>query len=160
MRMTVELDRSKHKAESVSCRMEETRANFHQLQAKAANKDFLIITIVDLLLSQIEETHGKNSKASDAVDRERQERPSSYFVQKLRQTTVKPSKLRGCGLMGSKGGTLDFNLELLCSYIEAEGRRRRSDNYHSEENFNDTMQEDSLKVSYAIFTLPERIIIV
>merc|ERR1719266_3133564 len=57
VRTTEQLERSKNRAESISCRLEETRANFHQLEAKAANKDFLIITIIDMLLTQIEETH-------------------------------------------------------------------------------------------------------
>ena len=147
IRTTEQLERSKNRAESISCRLEETRANFHQLEAKAGNKDFLIMTIVDLLLTQIEEVHHhRNSKSFDVGDRQKQERSSSYFVQRLRQTTVTPSKLRGCGLLGGKGGTLDFNLELLCSYIESEGRRRRSDNYYSEGKHTDTMQEDHSKV--------------
>ena len=147
IRTTEQLERSKNRAESISCRLEETRANFHQLEAKAANKDFLIITIVDLLLTQIEEAHNRNLKSFDVGDGQKQERSSSYFVQRLRQTTVTPSKLRGCGLLGGKGATLDFNLELLCSYIESEGRRRRSDNYYSEGKHTGTMQEDNSKVS-------------
>ena len=147
IRTTEQLERSKNRGESISCRLEETRANFHQLEAKAANKDFLIITIVDLLLTQIEETHNRNSKSFDVGDRQNQERSPSYYVQRLRQTTVRPSKLRGCGVLGGKGGTLDFNLELLCSYIEAEGRRRRSDNCYNEGKHTDTMQEGISKVS-------------
>ena len=144
IRTTEQLERSKNRAESISCRLEETRANFHQLEAKAANKDFLIITIIDMLLTQIEEAHCKN--ALNSTEPQSSERSASYFVQRLRQTTVRPSKLRGCGVLGGKGGTIDFNLELLCSYIESEGRRRRRENYCDEGKNPVEMPEDKSKV--------------
>jgi hypothetical protein len=148
IRTTEQLERSKNRAESISCRLEETRANFHQLEAKAANKDFLIITIIDMLLTQIEETHCRNAKGSfDAVETQTPDKSASYFVQRLRQTTVRPSKLRGCGVLSGKGGTIDFNLELLCSYIESEGRRRRRENYCDEGKHPEAMQEDKSKVN-------------
>ena len=148
IRTTEQLERSKNRCESISCRLEETRANFHQLEAKAANKDFLIITIIDLLLTQIEDTHCRNKKPFEVGDTQPQipEKSASYFVQRLRQTTVRPSKLRGCGVLGGKGGTIDFNLELLCSYIESEGRRRRRENCSDEAKYQETMQEDKSKV--------------
>ena len=148
IRTAEQFERSKSRAESISCRMEETRASLHQLEAKAANKDFLIRTMVDLLLCQIEETQSRNFKSADKDDFQNQDRSPSYFVHRLRQTTVRPSKLRGCGLSGGKGGTLDFNLELLCSYIESEGRRRRNDKYGSEPS--KTMQENTAKVNISL----------
>ena len=62
---------------------------------------------------------------------------------------MRPSKLRGCGVIGGKngGGTIDFNLEVLCSYIENEGRRRRKENDCDEEKYLESMQEDKAKVS-------------
>jgi len=154
VRTTEQLERSKNRAESISCRLEETRANFHQLEAKASSKDFLIITIIDLLLTQIEETACRHSKTFDAGDSKAPEKSASYFVQRLRQTTVRPSKLRGCGVLGGKGGNIDFNLEVLCSYIESEGRRRRRESYSDEGKYVETMQEDkSKKTSDAIFSL-------
>ena len=149
IRTAEQFERSKSRAESISCRMEETRANLHQLEAKAANKDFLIRTMVDMFLSQIEETQGSNSKSVYKEDCQKQDRPSSYFVHRLRQTTVRPSKLRGCGLSGGKAGNLDFNLEVLCSYIESEGRRRRNDKYGSQPT--KTMQENTAKVTIFIY---------
>ena len=153
IRTTEQLERSKNRAESISCRLDETRANFHQLEAKAANNDFLIITIIDMLLTQIEDTPcSKNSKGNsfDAVDIQTPEKSASYFVQRLRQTTVRPSKLRGCGALGGKGGTIDFNLELLCSYIESEGRRRRRENFCDEGKYPEAMQEDKSKVNTVV----------
>ena len=142
VRTTEQMERSKNRAESIACRLEETRANFHQLEAKAAGKDFLIITIVDLLLTQIEEHTCKQTRELDSGDSKAPEKSASYFVQRLRQTTVKPSKLR----LGGKGGNIDFNLELLCSYIESEGRRRRRESYCDEEKYSEILQEENSKV--------------
>ena len=52
-------------------------------------------------------------------------------------------------MIGGKngGGTIDFNLEVLCSYIESEGRRRRKENHGDEEKYIESMQEDKIKVS-------------
>ena len=148
LRTTEQLERSKNRADSITCRLEETRANFQQLESKAANKDFLIITIIDLLLSQIEETHSGKKLIENGENTATAEKSASYFVKKLRQTTVRPSKLRGCGVLGGKhgGGTIDFNLEVLCSYIESEGRRRRKENYSDEEKYLEAIQEDKTKV--------------
>ena len=51
-------------------------------------------------------------------------------------------------MLGGKngGGTIDFNLEVLCSYIESEGRRRRRENYSDEEKYLEAIQEDKTKV--------------
>jgi hypothetical protein len=161
VRITEQLERSKNRTEAISCRLDESRANFRQLEAKAANKDFLIITIIDMLLTQIEETHcNRNSKTVDSVGMpiSSPDKSASYFVQKLRQTTVRPSKLRGCGLIAGKGGGdhIDFNLEILCCYIESEGRRRRRENYCDDGRLyaETPMQEDkSKKASNAMFSL-------
>ena len=122
IRTTEQLERSKNRTEAISCRLDENRANFRQLESKAANKDFLIITIIDMLLTQIEETHCNISSKpvdSSGMPISSPDKSASYFVQKLRQTTVRPSKLRGCGLIAGKGGGdhIDFNLEVLCCYI-------------------------------------------
>ena len=153
IRITEQLERSKNRTEAISCRLDESRANFRQLEAKAANKDFLIITIIDMLLTQIEETHcNRNSKPVDSCGMpiSSPDKSASYFVQKLRQTTVRPSKLRGCGLIAGKGGGdhIDFNLEVLCCYIESEGRRRRRENYCDDGRLyaETPMQEDKSKV--------------
>jgi len=156
LRTTEQLERSKNRADSITCRLEETRANFQQLESKAANKDFLIITIIDLLLSQIEETHSGKKLIENGENTATAEKSASYFVKKLRQTTVRPSKLRGCGVLGGKhgGGTIDFNLEVLCSYIESEGRRRRKENYSDEEKYLEAIQEDKTKkTSHPMFSL-------
>ena len=153
IRITEQLERSKNRTEAISCRLDESRANFRQLESKAANKDFLIITIIDMLLTQIEETHcNRNSKPVDSCGMpiSSPDKSASYFVQKLRQTTVRPSKLRGCGLIAGKGGGdhIDFNLEVLCCYIESEGRRRRRENYCVDGRLyaETPMQEDKSKV--------------
>ena len=63
IRTAEQLERSKNRTESISCRLEETRASLHQIEAKATSKDFLIRTMVDLLLSQIEDSCDENAKS-------------------------------------------------------------------------------------------------
>ena len=88
---TVEsLEKQKIRTSSIIQRFEQTQGLLTQWQDKCAGKDLLIKTILDVMFGI--------------------EFSVSTFVRSLRETTVKPSFVK-------KGG-IDFNLEILCQYLE------------------------------------------
>jgi len=89
---TVEsLEKQKLRTNSIIQRFEQTQGLLSQWQDKCAGKDLLIKTVLDVMQNTIEFS-------------------VSTFVRSLRETTVKPSFVK-------KGG-IDFNLEILCQYLE------------------------------------------
>lgn len=89
---TVEsLEKQKIRTNSIIQRFEQTQGLLSQWQDKCAGKDLLIKTVLDVMQNTVEFS-------------------LSSFVRSLRETTVKPSFVK-------KGG-IDFNLEILCQYLE------------------------------------------
>ena len=91
IRTTESLEKQKLRTNSIIQRFEQTQGLLSQWQDKCAGKDLLIKTVLDTMQNTIEFS-------------------VSTFVRSLRETTVKPSFVK-------KGG-IDFNLEILCQYLE------------------------------------------
>ena len=91
IRTVEQLEKQKLRTNSIIQRFDQTQGLLTQWQDKCAGKDLLIKTVLDVMQNSIEFS-------------------VSTFVRSLRETTVKPSFVK-------KGG-IDFNLEILCQYLE------------------------------------------